>query len=423
MKKIQKIGGTILAIMVISVVCVNNDSSNVKKSSVLAYNASGVNLESAQLIDSLKATFGDDYEQKMVKNELATKQAELLESKFEVDTNDNIIYPDNYGGSYINENNELVVQIVDNLNNNKLNYATLKTNISLEDNTLNEVVKYSYNDLISVNEKIVNYFLENGVTVSNFVANYIDVYSNRVVVELKNIDSESIDKFKREVYDSEVIEFKVGERADTTASYKVGAGFYVNAKYTKGNTTHHTGRYCSFGARAKRNGVSGYITAGHCFGYMDYTTVDATIANGTYVTRSYSQTMDAAFVKLNSGNTVTNNLSDVGLQASMIKTTGQNYYTTGTAVGKDGSAGKYGTGLIKSLSFSGVDKDGYYHSGLTTTNITAIDGDSGGPVFIVNNLTSSSGAPLIGITSVGNSNLLGFYDYNKIVTALGLTKY
>ena len=41
----------------------------------------------------------------MVKNELATKQAELLESKFEVDTNDNIIYPDNYGGSYINENN------------------------------------------------------------------------------------------------------------------------------------------------------------------------------------------------------------------------------------------------------------------------------------------------------------------------------
>lgn len=66
MKKIQKIGGTILAIMVISVVCVNNDSSNVKKSSVLAYNASGVDLESAQLIDSLKATFGDDYEQKMV---------------------------------------------------------------------------------------------------------------------------------------------------------------------------------------------------------------------------------------------------------------------------------------------------------------------------------------------------------------------
>ena len=53
MKKIQKIGGTILAIMVISVVCVNNDSSNVKKSSVLAYNASGVDLESAQLIDSL----------------------------------------------------------------------------------------------------------------------------------------------------------------------------------------------------------------------------------------------------------------------------------------------------------------------------------------------------------------------------------
>lgn len=382
--------------------------------------------ESIQIIkNSLKDTYGDNYLEKITKNTTATKNSEFIELKFERDSFQNIIYPDNYGGTYINEDDELVIQIVGNSKNKKsLNYKFSSKTIDLNNEVLKEYVNFSYNDLVKVNDEITKYFLNNGVKNSNFVANYIDVFKNRVVIELYDISNKEQEKFKEEILDSNLIEFKLGQRISPTSTYKVGSEFLIERQYKKGGQTiYEKDAQCSIGAKAKRNGVIGYITAGHCFGFMDYTIDFANINIGTYVTRDYSQNMDAAFIKLNSGNSLSNDLSNTGWQASFINTTGSNYYTNGTKVGKDGFKGKFGNGQITSLNYSFTDADNYYHTGLISANITTLKGDSGGPVFIINTTTLKNGAPLIGITSGGGTNVLAFYDYNKIVTTLGLTKY
>lgn len=378
-----------------------------------------------ELEESLKDTFGDNYKTKVTNNTNATKKSENIELKFRIANSQEILYPDNYGGTYINENDELVIQLVRNEKNiNSLKYNSSSGEISLDDSVIKEYVEHSYNDLNDINDLITKYFLKNGVKNTNFVANYVDVFSNKVIVELKNISLEEQEKFKNEVIDSDLIEFKLGERISTTATYKAGSRYTYDAAFEKdGKTINKMNSSCSVGARAKRNGAVGYITAGHCFGYMDYTVTSSKINNGTYVTRSYSSSMDAAFVKLSSGNSLSNDLNDMGYQASFINTTGQNYFISGTMVGKDGYAGKFGSGIIGSLNYSVTDNDGYYHSGLVKANITTILGDSGGPVFTISTLTLKEGAPLIGIISVGGTNVLGFYEYNRIVTALGLTKY
>ena len=378
--------------------------------------------------ESLMAYYGDDYITKIKNNGEATDLARLIESQFIKNSNGDVIYPDNYGGMYINSDNSLVIQLVKdkyNNNNNNLIYDNYKT-ILISDEIKIEYVDFSYYELEKNNQIIIDYFMMNNDINNNFVANYIDIYSNRIIVELLHSDEESKKYFTDYILNSNMVVFKKGVRPNLKSTYKAGSKY--NYSYTQTNSQggfFQTSGKCSVGARTKRNGVLGYITAGHCTGRkMGWNLSSITIDNGTYVASSYNQTMDAAFVKIDSGHTLSNNLAYTGYQASFINTTGLNYFTIGTTVGKSGFAGQYGYGVITSTNYSVIDGDeGYYHSSLISANITTVSGDSGCPVFVINGLTLTNGAPLIGIASLGGTGLLGFYKYDTIVSNLGLTKY
>ena len=109
MKNVKKIGVVILVILVIPILYLSKNSIKTNKNETIAYNS----VEMQQFVDSLKEEYGESYETIISKNEKATQKAELLEKSFVVE-NEKTIYPDNFGGSYVNENNELVVQIVNN---------------------------------------------------------------------------------------------------------------------------------------------------------------------------------------------------------------------------------------------------------------------------------------------------------------------
>ena len=404
---------------------VTSDNSYVN-SSMLAQEEANQKKELEIYKKTLIEKYGNDYENTLLKNISATKMAEEVESNFEKNSSGETIYPENFGGMYINENNELVIQVV--TDNNVNNFSLLNNSLEFNDDNQIEYVNNSYNDLNEVNDAIIEYFTNNGVTNSNFIANYVDVINNKVVVELKDISLSEQAKFKNEVVNSDLIEFKIGEEISLTSTYKSGSKItttYQIRKYGSngGYTEHNSGGGCSIAARAKRNGVVGYITAGHCFGYMDYDVVSATVNNGTYVTRKYTQTADFAFVKLGSGHSLSNDLAYPGGQASFIKTTGNNYFAVGTGVGKSGYASGYSFGYIRSLNYSYTDLSGYYHSGAIEASCRAIAGDSGGSVFITSATTLTNGAPLIGIVNGGNANTLVFYSYEAAVSSLGLTKY
>ena len=260
MKNVKKIGVVILVILVIPILYLSKNSIKTNKNETIAYNS----VEMQQFVDSLKEEYGESYETIISKNEKATQKAELLEKSFVVE-NEKTIYPDNFGGSYVNENNELVVQIVNNSKAKKLKYNSANNEITLDNDIIKEVVNYSYNDLTEVNDVIINYFSNHSVD-EYFVGNYVDVKNNIVVVELKEINDDYINKFKREVINSSMVEFRVGKRISTVASYKAGSLFTFTRTYVikNGQATNEItdmNATCSIGARAKRNGVSGYITA------------------------------------------------------------------------------------------------------------------------------------------------------------------
>lgn len=376
--------------------------------------------------NSLIETYGDNYKSILSKKIKSTELAQKIESDFEKNEFGENKYPDNFGGMFIDSNGDLVVNIkrTDTLSKNLMYESSMKkNNLNENENVITNMVDYSYYELENINNEITKYFSGGIVSYDNFVANYIDEFSNRVTVELKDISVEKQNEFKKEVVDSEVIDFKEGERVSTTATYKTGSQISTTYTIKKGNTTTMSGGNCSIGFKAKRNGTLGYVTAGHCFGFMDYTVSSATSSYGTYQTRVYNSSMDAAFVALSSGNSVSNDLATTGYQASFINTTGSTYFVSGTPVGKVGYVTKYTHGSVTSLDYSVTDDEGYYHTGLVKTNQPIQKGDSGGPVFVISSLSLKNGAQLIGIGTLGNNSLTGFYKYDSVVSSLGLTKY
>lgn len=60
--------------------------------------------ELEELEESLINTFGNNYENIIVKNNNSTAMAENLEKSFDKNEFNQTIYPDNFGGMYINQN-------------------------------------------------------------------------------------------------------------------------------------------------------------------------------------------------------------------------------------------------------------------------------------------------------------------------------
>ena len=114
------------------------------------------------------------------------------------------IYPDYYGGSYINDAGQLIVYVTDNVQRP----AVLSDNA----NVVYEPCTYSYNELLSVMDTLNNYKFSrsNDAIASNF--NEFGLYDseNRIIVKLDDLSDESIKEFKENVCDSAVIKFEQG---------------------------------------------------------------------------------------------------------------------------------------------------------------------------------------------------------------------
>ncbi len=101
-------------------------------------------------------------------------------------------YPDYYGGSYIDNEGNLTIIIVENQE------SKLKEELQRRLSSNHFIVKkgeYSYNYLESVQEKFKEYITTNPskLVSENFVsAYYIDVYSNRHVIEIIDFQNKEI---------------------------------------------------------------------------------------------------------------------------------------------------------------------------------------------------------------------------------------
>ena len=120
------------------------------------------------------------------------------------------VYPDFYGGMYISDDSyNLIVQIVEEKIPEKgiMEYYYYNELSTIDERIKLEYVKYSYNELLNINNTITDYFSNNKVF-EDLNSWYIDVYNNRVVVNFVEATDSIKKEFKDKVIDSEIVVFE-----------------------------------------------------------------------------------------------------------------------------------------------------------------------------------------------------------------------
>lgn len=360
---------------------------------------------------TLKETYGLNYKEYLEENVKASKDANKINNLFEKNDKGNEIHPSFYGGIYIDENNDLVLQLVNSEMTEK-DLQLYEEILKINENIKIIYVKHSYMELENVNNIINDYYESIDINNTNISGYYIDVINNQIVVELINCTEQEIKNFKEKVIDSPIVVFVEAEKNVPFADILPGAGFvYLNNQ-------------CSYGYRAKigLSNFAGIVTAGHCF----YQVGNELSGIGTVRYLQKSGNLDAAFIETNSGVNPSNTLA-------VTISPGANYlspsetmtsFTVGTAVGKIGYSTGYTYGTITSTNYTGSGI-----SGQIRTNMGGLGGDSGGIVF--QSIRGLKGYKVAGIVQGGENPAPGenigknlhFVRADKINSSFRLTRY
>lgn len=305
--------------------------------------------------------YGENYQDKLIRNQLAVENAVFIESKFEKNKLGESIYPDYIGGLYINNEDNLVIQIVE-TNIPKNQDKEYENIMKIGKNASIQYVDYSYEELNKVHDIILNNFLGK---VDNVTGLYVDTASNRVVVELKDYSDGEIEKFRENVMNSPMITFAQGMVYDNVSDINPGAEFVSSI-----------GRGCSYGYRAKTSsGQVGIVSAGHCFNGTGNTIPNV----GTVTKHLDNGSLDAAFIATNNGITPTNTLNQylaIG-GSNTVRTTVESLIVNGQAIAKVGYVTGYTFGSITNANYS-YTQNGVTYTNLIRASLVVDHGDSGG---------------------------------------------
>ena len=366
---------------------------------------------SSEIAEAFETELGENYMEKIAKNVESSSIATEIASEYMNSLTGGINYPSDFGGQYINEDDELVIQIVKNTN---LKNSIKKTALNFSDEIIYEYVDNSYEELEEINNQIIEYFSQDGAVNNGLNANYIDVINNVVIVELINNSTEEQNWFKSTVVDSELIQFVQGDtKVSSTATYNAGGNINDN---------------CSIGYRVKRNGVNGFITAGHCYSENYNIPGFGTVKKRVY---DLSNGLDGEFVQLSSGNSVTNNIQWSVYPATKINTSTNlyNIMIVGGRIAKSGFRTLATSGTIKNANYSSMSSDGTYRAKFVLTTALCNNGDSGGVVY--NPGTQVTGGTVTGIVHAKQCTTeacdqpgpMIFSRSDLLDSNLGLTRY
>lgn len=317
---------------------------------------------------------------------------------------EDVSYPENYGGTYLTDDGKLVIYQVD--MKNKASYLSNEN-----DNVVYKECKYSYNELIEIKNKIENYIEDNpNDRLSKSITKY-GIYDdkNQVIVTMDNLSEDLIATFKNKIDSRDAISFAQEEAAEKLISVKAGQGIGVA----------NVGDF-SMGYWAKRNGKIGFVTAGH--GALPNTTVKYNNYKGTNIAKtivSYeSGAVDAAFCEItNSNYSPSNTLNGT---SNNLSTTTSNP-GVGTTINKIGISSGHTSGKVLSTSVNKKFSDGTTVNNLTETSVKTMAGDSGGIFYSY--ISSSNTRLTLGIVVGGSSTKSYYSKASSINSKLGTSRY
>ena len=368
----------------------------------------------------------EQIEEEDVKIEEHQKVLEIMGLNDETCDTDDL--KDNYAGSYLdNEGNMVVVLDKDESGNKKLESKIEKIDSEIE------VKKAEYNckELEAAKEqydiKMDKLLAKSELTedekniCENIVGCGISLENNRVTVYMKNTDKNNITLFKKYVMNNDIIEFvqNVDENEDSATKLKLGRAIY-KYEYTSGNTVYST--RCSIGLKAytiDSNGKKryGFVTCGHGLAKGDTIYIDGLCKTkiGKVIKRKYSGKVDASFVEVTNSNYTPSRVvyySNSSGSTSDGKTISTNYlyvWYTGFTVYKAGSTTYLTSGTLTSYNYSTTIGNVAFKD-MYEAKIKVKGGDSGGIMYTKNDGEYCA----LGITKCSNGTYSGFIKWNNI---------
>ena len=326
---------------------------------------------------------------------------ENMQKALKSEAAENQIYPDYYGGSYVNEKNEYVVLLTDNTKTCQEHIHNLYGSTKL----IILPALHSYNELYELKNVVTNRIVElkNNVILSiqldtllnSYVGVGIDEENNELFVDIIDVTNEKIELFKEHICDSELIVFnECKDELEDASIATIYPGGCVMVK-NKGEWFN-----MSVGFRAKKlntNGTYsfGFVTAGHgadigddvCY-YIQSTA--SAYYLGTVMNSQVSGSVDAAFIAIDINNYPISTFAfytdkNGGTSGTRDEISTTHYFIAaaqGTTVIKNGITTYRTEGKVITTSYDYISST----TGNTITDAVKADyvsdhGDSGGIVY------------------------------------------
>lgn len=296
-------------------------------------------------------------------------------------------YPENYAGSYIQDDGKLVVLMTE-VSPNSI--SSIRSFTRSED-TIIKKASVSYNDLVFYRDLIIERFesLKSESTtankmnpplstlISSFVGIGIEEKNNRICVLLTDTSQTNLQVFRTYISVFDRIHFEQSDHSEEDST-TLQPGTYIRAADQVGSI----GYRCTY-----NNGTTtlyGFATAAHVADSLNqpiYITphqsgVTAT-ACGTVRCLQYSGTIDVAFVETNQGFSVSN----VTPASKLIVSSWFTYIPEGSSVLFHGKASGETSGVVRNNEFYFTSESGVALTDMLRCNYDAAAGDSGGIVF------------------------------------------
>lgn len=234
----------------------------------------------------------DEKTTRRIKESKSSLQYEKLMDSFEETETGELIYPDYYGGSYIDDDGGFVVCVVaTNAEEKKYTSKSIEETIHASDFKIKSV-KYSYNELEEMME-FLNKYKQNtrdSEIAKSWSGHFLSDSDNAIFVELDVVSDEQISLFRKEVTDSPMISFiNSGGQGVDCANLNPGRG-------TNNATTGMSG---SMGYRASINGRIGFVTAAHVASVGDVIKGTSSTIGEVTISQNWGS-VDAAFLEITS---------------------------------------------------------------------------------------------------------------------------
>lgn len=293
-----------------------------------------------------------------------------------VTRNGNEVYPEWYGGEYVDENGHIVVLA---------KTIPSQERTAIEKNISDLVFKQcanSYSSLQDVMFQIRNKAENKDDFIYDNVAFYgIDIKSNSVQVGLFHNTEDNILAFKRRVVDSPLLTFVECVEIKDNANNDLICGGTISNKFAN----------ASIGYRAKdKNGKIGIVTAGHFVvdGQAIYSPLNLNTPIGSCTESLYNEgTVDAAFCQILASNFIPSNKIDfmANPEKDTLSTDVATYFGVGTYLNMIGSVSKkIVSGTIDNSSYdlpSDVSGTKILLTNTLLMNYEGKEGDSGGVLY------------------------------------------